>query len=510
MFTEEDRKNIASRTWRLDNLYYILDKNGNKSKFKMNWAQRYFLEEIHTRNVILKARQLGFSTFIEILELDACLFNSNTSASIVDKTLDDAKTKLSGKVLYAYDNLPQAFKDALPLKSRNAESIELSNGSIIEVGTSARGGTKQWLHVSELGAIAARTPQKAREIKSGSFNAVPVNGFIAVESTAEGKEGVFYDLCETAMSHVGELGPLDWKFHFFPWWMDEGYQLDDAVTIPTRLMEYFTKLAAEGINLTNRQKWWYVRMEANQKDDMKREYPSTPEEAFESSMEGAFFSRYMALALEQGRIGKFPYNPDYPVHTFWDIGKRDNTAIWFVQFIGGYINLIYHYEMSGIREIRHYARIVLEKPYNYGQHWFPHDIRAETWGMQSTRIEQLLAMGIEPEIVPNLSNQDQIESAYDCFDRCRFNEETTEQGRKCLRSFRKEWDDELGVFKKDYLHDWSSDSAKAFLYMAVVYRHEDAKIEKAKPPLTVPSLATETFDQHLMIQKDDTWKKRRI
>lgn len=504
-----DLEKLSSRRWRLDNLYYIMDKDGNKLKFKMNWAQSYFLDEIHTRNVILKARQLGFSTFIELLIIDACLFNTNTKAVIIDKTLDDAESKLKEKVLFAYDNLPKAFQEAIPIVIRNARSIELKNGSRIEVGTSARGGTIQWEHISELGAVAARTPYKAREIKSGAFNAVPKNGFIAIESTAEGKEGVFYDICEAAMAHVGDHGPLDFKFHFFPWWMDSEYQLEQPVAIPTRLQEYFVKLSAEGINLTERQKWWYVQMEKTQKEDMKREYPSFPEEAFEASMEGTYFSRYMAEANEQGRINSFPYNPLYPVHTFWDIGRRDNTAIWFVQFIGGWIYVIDHYETSG-QQIKHFATLIHSKPYKYGQHWFPHDIRAETWGMESTRIEQLLKLGIEPDIVPNLSNQDQIESAYDTFPRCRFNEPATEHGRKCLRMFRKEWDPDLGVWKKDYLHDWTADTAKAFLYMSVVYKHEDAKIEQPKPPLTVPSLATESYDQVLMIEKDTTWNDKRI
>lgn len=505
-----DLELISSRIWRLENLYFILNEAGQKVKFKLNWAQRQLLDEVHFLNIILKARQMGFSTFIDIMMLDACLFNSDTVGAIIADTLPNARKLLRAKVLYAYNNMPKEFKDAIPTVQTNADQIVWKNGSSIECGTSFRGGTVQWLHISELGKIAARTPQKAKEIRSGALNTVAAGQTVFIESTAEGKEGVYYDMVEGAMGHAGDLSPIDFKFHFFPWWMDSRYQLEDEVAIPTRLEEYFTKLVAEGIKLTNKQKWWYVRKEAQQKDDMKREFPSFPEEAFEASMEGAFFSRYMAEANEEGRIGNFTWNTEYKVHTFWDIGKRDHTAIWFVQFINGWIYLVDHYETSGIAAITHFTRLLKEKPYSYGQHWFPHDIRAETWGMKSTRIEQLLEEGVEPEIVPNLSNQDQLESAYDVFPRCKFNQSTTELGRKCLRMFRKEWDDELGVFKKDYLHDWTADTAKAFMYMGVVYQHEDAKIVKDKPPLTVPSLATETFEQHLMIQKDNSWQSKRL
>ena len=81
---------LSNRLWRLENLYYILDKEGVKRQFKLNWAQRELYENVWHSNVILKARQLGISTFVTILFLDTCLFNSNTAAGIIAHTREDA------------------------------------------------------------------------------------------------------------------------------------------------------------------------------------------------------------------------------------------------------------------------------------------------------------------------------------------------------------------------------------------------------------------------------------
>ena len=68
---------------------------------------------------------------------------------------------------------------------------------------------------------------------------------------------------------------------------------------------------------------------------MKREYPSTPEEAFEASIEGAYYAEQMAQAELQGRVGPFKALPELPVNTAWDLGVGDATAIWFWQKLQG-------------------------------------------------------------------------------------------------------------------------------------------------------------------------------
>jgi hypothetical protein len=108
------------------------------------------------------------------------------------------------------------------------------------------------------------------------------------------------------------LTALDYKFHFFPWWQDESYALRDPyVVISDEDQQYFDKLEEQGIRLTREQRAWWVKKAETLAGDMKREYPATPEEAFEQALEGAYFAQDLFAAAKQGRIGGFPYSPRY-------------------------------------------------------------------------------------------------------------------------------------------------------------------------------------------------------
>jgi hypothetical protein len=152
-----------------------------------------------------------------------------------------------------------------------------------------RGSTLQYLHISEFGKICAHWPEKAREIVTGSLNALGNRQYVFIESTAEGKEGHFYDLCKQSESlQIADkkLSPLDYKFHFFPWYKCPDYTEKQNAIIPVEIQEYFTGLEQKGIDLSPDQKFWYYKKLLIQKDDMKREYPSTPDESFESAIDG--------------------------------------------------------------------------------------------------------------------------------------------------------------------------------------------------------------------------------
>src|SRR3954453_14715452 len=129
---------LSAWRWRIDNLYHITDKNGQKLRFQMNWAQEALFNEMSFQNVILKARQLGFTTFIQIFMLDACLFNSNVRAGTIAHTLTDAQTIFRDKIKFPYDNLPEALKAARPITASNTTELMLANNSSIRVGASMR------------------------------------------------------------------------------------------------------------------------------------------------------------------------------------------------------------------------------------------------------------------------------------------------------------------------------------------------------------------------------------
>jgi hypothetical protein len=95
------------------------------------------------------------------------------------------------------------------------------------------------------------------------------------------------------------------------------------------------------------QKAWYVKKQNVQGDDMKRQHPSTPEEAFEASVEGAYYATQFTKIRKEGRITKVPFNSAVLVDTWWDLGIDDSMAIWFTQDVGREIHVIRYYENSG-------------------------------------------------------------------------------------------------------------------------------------------------------------------
>ena len=207
-------KRLKDKLWRLNNLYHITDKNGRKVKFKMNAEQLEYYECEHNRNIILKARQLGFTTEMCIIQLDSAIFEGKKCA-LIAHTLHDAKRLFREKVQFAYNNLPDVFKMMNPLENETKEELVFNRGGSITVSTSFRGGTLQRLHVSEFGKICAKYPDKAREIVTGAFEAVPLNGKITLESTAEGRQGYFFEYCQIAEKLKlanKDLTSQDWKF----------------------------------------------------------------------------------------------------------------------------------------------------------------------------------------------------------------------------------------------------------------------------------------------------------
>ena len=124
----------SDKEWRLDNLYWIKNKSGKKIKFVRNWAQKKLHDERHYFNVILKARQLGFTTYTLLLFLDACLFTDNHAAGVIAHTQDDATDLFDNKVKFAYDNLPEYLKDAVTAEQDSAKKLVFNNGSSFTIG----------------------------------------------------------------------------------------------------------------------------------------------------------------------------------------------------------------------------------------------------------------------------------------------------------------------------------------------------------------------------------------
>ena len=474
------KEQFADPMWRLHNLYNIVDKMGRIVRFEPNVQQLEYLNSIHGRDIILKARQLGFSTLACIVSLDEAIWTPNYSAAIIAHTKPDAQNLLKTKIKFPYQQLPDGIKNAVPTVNGAADTFSLKNDSSIQVTNSARGGTLQRLHISEFGKICARYPDKAKEIISGSFPAAE-NGHITIESTAEGQQGAFFDMTQKALAKKdrGEaLSVKDWKIHFFPWWENEGYRLSpELVRIREADTRYFRDLEYyHGIKLDDWQKAWWVMQEETQGGTMKREFPSTPEEAFEQALEGAYFEQQLAAANKRQSIGAFPYDPRYQVNTFWDLGRNDQTAIWLHQDIAGRDRFIGYYENSG-EHISHYimwlADWLKDREAQWTDHYWPHDGDRQDLFLEGGRLKEVEGLGLRPRIVSRVSNKlTAIEAARSVFPNCDFDETACEQGISRLKHYRKEWDDRRGVWKDRPLHDENSNGADAFMTFATGFQRK--------------------------------------
>ena len=467
---------LSDPVWRLNNLYYIKDKKGNKVLFQPNVQQMQLLKEMWYFNIIPKARQLGVTTFFSIFYLDKILFSENKTAAIVAHTREQAKKIFTDKIKFAYDNLPDWLHNILGTPDTDtAQELTFTNGSKIFVGTSTRGSTIQYLHVSEFGFTCQHYPDKAEEVVTGSINSVQTGQMVSIESTAEGKEGYFFEFCQEALKAQKEgraLSHQEFKLFFFPWWQSPEYVNNQGhIIITSKEEEYFEELRTKhSISLTLPQKEWYVLKRRKNKEKMYNQFPSTIEEAFNASVEGAYYASQMQYIYENKHIRPVPYDARYPVDTFWDLGMNDENVCIFVQFVGSEIRIIDVYANSG-EGLAHYVKMLRDKPYTYAHHTFPHDIMVRSLSTGDMRKKTLQDLGMTNIRVcpkPN-SIVEGIERARSLFSRFYFDESKTQPLYDALQNYRKEWDAKMGVFKDTPRHDKSSHYADAIRVLASSY-----------------------------------------
>lgn len=318
---------IKNQAWRLENLYYIITKDGRKEVFKMNRAQRHFFDNYinipspYYRHVILKSRQLGFTTFIDLLILDNVLFNSNKEGIVIAHKVEDATQIFDKKIDYALRNMAADIKDAFfKLKHNSARKVQVTidygpeegSTSSISVSVSGRSGTYHYVHISEFAKMCVMFPKRAEEVETGTFPAVPLDGFIFIESTAEGMAGRFYEIFQqnwlTREKITPQVSRVLFLPHFYNWQYDDMEMKKITEDIPTSSMEPCEIDWAEyqnEHNLTNKEiTYYYMKwLQFGGKDSpdaikrLMQEYPTTPEEAFLSTGQTYFSTAKVASLL---------------------------------------------------------------------------------------------------------------------------------------------------------------------------------------------------------------------
>jgi len=207
------------------------------------------------------------------------------------------------------------------------------------------------------------------------------------------------------------------------------------------------------------------------------EYAQEFECSFEAAIQGAIYAKELQAAREAKRIGRVPYDPVLPVHTAWDLGVGDATAIWFIQLLGQEARLIDYYEASG-EGLPHYAKVLQDRGYVYGRHCAPHDIAVRELGSGRSRIEVAASLGIKFEIAPAVPLEDGIHAARLWLGRCWFDETKCKAGLEALQHYRWDYNDRLGEFKSTPVKNWAGHCADSFRYAALALKDKPHTVKK--------------------------------
>ena len=218
-------------------------------------------------------------------------------------------------------------------------------------------------------------------------------------------------------------------------------------------------------------------LEAAQKQMTEEQYEQEYECSFTASIIGAYYGKLVTEAEDTGRITKVPYDPSLPVHTAWDLGVNDATAIWFAQVNrGGAIHIIDYYENSGVG-LSHYAEIIDRKDYFYGEHLAPHDIEVRELGTGKSRLETAQSLGIRFKVIPRMKIIDGINAVRLLLPKCYFDRDKCQEGIDYLRQYRQDWDERKKIFRDQPRHDYTSHSADAFRYLATGLNQRERMIK---------------------------------
>lgn len=463
-------------------LYKILNKEGKLVPFIPNAEQLDYFRNKHKRNVIVKARQLWFSTLIQVDMFDDVLWNKNMHAAVIAQDSDTATEIFDKKIKVMWENLPKRLKEHLDVKRERSNMFFFGrNGSSIRTAVKLRGTTVRRLHISEFWYTSVHDRKKADEIFNGAIEAVPVDGIVTIESTAEGAEGLFYEIAKGAKQIKDmALAPHDmqWKLFFYPWHEHLDYSIDSNVWLTSEEQEYFTMLDnKQNIKLSQGQKKWYALKWRDKKDAIYKEYPSYFDEAFNLSIKGSYYEKDLELARRQGRVWLYPWNPQLEVMTSWDLwgsGWGDTTCVWFEQVWQDKVYCIDYLEFDNMSWLEQLQIVKARGWYNVTKWIGPHDIRNNHDGMSKRDLAK--QMNIEFIVVKksmNLTND--IQMVRTVMPKMRFDELHCKLWLDRLALYRRGFDEKNGIFVDTPAHNGASHGCDALRTFAIRFLKEEAR-----------------------------------
>lgn len=465
---------------RMNSTYQVVNKEGYSVPFRMNPVQANVLQNLHNRNVILKARQLGMTTASVLYMLDECLWNRNLSAGIISYNLQHAQHIFKKIIGHALETIRPELKPLVGILSYSAHEITFNNGSSLRVDTTLRGGTTQLVLVSEFGKTCARTPQKAEEIITGTLQSVPKNGRIIIESTGEGNDGFFAEMVQSASIRGNDnLNGLEYKLFFFPWMDEPSYVMTEKVSFGVELTDYFNDIEIQsGRKITLEQRYWYAAQRQILGEKIKQEFPSTISEAFLSSSDAYYYAEYIEKAYKSNRcLTNSLYDALLPVFVAMDIGVNDLTVMVFFQIAHGEIRIFDYYEDKN-KGVDFYCRFLLQdKKYLYHTIFLPHDSAKKDGSRPENVYERdfrrlFSHTNTKINVIKRTEDKNlDISHAKIKFERCVFNISRVKPLLDMLGKYRKRWHEPTGRYLDEPYHDLSSNYADAFRYAMNAVTH---------------------------------------
>lgn len=475
--------------WRLQNLYSCREEGtGRGLPLRLRPEQEILIDHLIGKPTVpayvIKSRRLGISTIVDTFQADSAVFSQGWRGLIIDQKQDDATKKMVEIVRFAVDSLDPSILRLYTFDKRNDSELRLrrttekeSEDSVIYATTGGRGGDCSMLHVSEWGPIAATDPVRSQEIRTGAYPAARMGRRVVETTWYGGKSGELWDLVKPIMDGNPNAEGV---IYFFPWHSDpQAIRIDGMVT--KEIEEYFRGIAEKtGKTFSREQKLWYSSKKLEQGMWVKREYPSTLDEALSVPMAGTIYGELVDELREKRRISDFPSEPTCPAFTFWDIGLSDFGCIWLVQLVGRDILLLDYATACGepaawfadtVKRWEGKHNLVIRK------HYLPHDVDTRERSSGKSYKDALIVAGLrapDMKVVPRTPDvwlginhlRGLLPRAYihstNCGTVAQYGQLTIPSGLDCLEFYHKrEQTMSGGVIYEDPVHDQHSHGADA-------------------------------------------------
>lgn len=468
-------KRLSDPLWRMcsGEIYKIAPADGSGlQSFKPRPEQVEIISAILSgKRKILKpkARRLGMSTLLGIYAADCLLFRKGWQGSLIDQNAADASRKLDRIVRVAVENVPDWLKARVKVTKSNDSQIALNVADSGErgfyAGMNARGGSNDFLWISEWGVIQYEDPKRSGRIRSGALPSAR-HGVTVVETTwAGGPGGDVWELLEPSLTGVAD----DWLVLFSPWWVDPR-NVSYTAAMDAAAIKYFERiaprLAADGITLNEQQRRWWAAERREQGVFMQRENPTFLDECWSAPVQGAIYADLIEQARTEGRIASFSVDGSTPVHTSWDIGSPRNTVVWYWQMVGREMRVIdcdRGFEGTTTQRVA----MMRAKGYNLGNHYLPHDADAQESG-GNTMAGDLRNAGLtHVTVLPRThSVWVGINKLLEMFPGLAFRVPACNDGLAALSAYRMRKEGQGALQKDEPVHDWASHPADSLRMMA--------------------------------------------